>query len=125
MVDLEYNVYVDDFNARVIKTHNIFDHVSFVLDCAKDIKRLKNDREAIEERIRSHLMYYYWSKCEWEIILLGWPPREDGDGTKVDVYSQVMMNKGIFFDYVWEHRSDIVKLAEELEKKYENHRKSE
>ena len=123
-MSLEYNVYVDDFNSRTIKVHNIFDHVHFVIDCAKDIEKLKDDRVAIEERVKSHLMYYYWSKCEWEIILLGWPPREEDGGAKIDVYDQVMLNKDIFFDYIWDHRQEIVKVGEQLRKKYEGKRKS-
>ena len=78
-------------------------------------------------------MYYYWAKCEWEVVITSWPPHINMDELdrinkqrksefakydrepyclcintdvrkKIDVYSQVMLNFDIFVDYVWGHR---------------------
>lgn len=46
-------------------------------------------------------MYYFWSKCEWEIILSDFPPSKKFQEKKVDVYEQVMLNWDIFINYVW------------------------
>ena len=105
---LTWNVYVGDFNAREIRTHNVFNHYSFYEDCCKNKRKNKNDREAFEEQLRRDLMYYYWSKSEWEIILSHWPPRKDAREEKVDVYDQVRLNWDQFVDYVWENRSKLI-----------------
>lgn len=35
-------------------------------------------------------MYQWWSRCEYEIILVDWPCQKKSE--KWDVYKQVMMN---------------------------------
>ena len=102
--ELVWNVYIGNFNAQCIEVFNIFHHVRFFADLKKIAKKYKNDREMFEEEVRRNLMYYYWSKCEWEIILTGWPQREGYNDEKVDVYSQVMLNWDVFIDYLWENR---------------------
>lgn len=109
---LEWNVYVGDFNGRVIEVHNIFDHGSFYNDCLKNKRKNGKDRETFFEEMRRDLMYYYWSKCEWEIILQHWPPREDFKDLKIDVYDQVRLNWDAFTDYVWAHLGELKKLRE-------------
>lgn len=109
---LEWNVYIGDFNNRRIEVHNIFDHWSFYNDCLKNKKKNGKDREAFFEEMRKDLMYYYWSKCEWEIILQHWPTREDFHDLKIDVYDQVRLNWDAFTDYVWAHLSELKKLKE-------------
>lgn len=55
--------------------------------------------EAYEQVLDRECMYYYWSKCEWEVIVSAWPPR-DGSDKKIDVYSQLKAN--------WEQFKNIV-----------------
>lgn len=105
---LEWNVYVSDFNAKNIKTHNLFNHGGLVEDLKKNLKKNKDDREAFEAQLRRDLMYWYWSKCEWEIILSHWPPRNCADDLKIDVFDQVWLNKQRFLDYVWENRQELM-----------------
>ena len=79
-------------------------------------------------------MYYFWSKCEWEVVITDWPthitveeieelneelsryearwhrkPYSLNVGLpvqkKVSVYDQVMMNWDIFVEYVWNELS--------------------
>ena len=103
--ELVWNVFVDDFNGRKIQVYNIFHHGGFYADVKKYAKKYKDDREKFEEEIKRSLKYYYWSKCEWEIILSGWPKKDDFHEEKVDVYDQVMLNWEIFINYLWENRS--------------------
>lgn len=110
--DLCWNVYYENWNAREIQIRNIFDHYSFVKDCAKDLRKLKDDKEAAEERIRRNLLYYFWSKCEHEVLITAWVnPRNEDIDRKVDIYEQVYINWHVFFEYLWEHRKDVMKLA--------------
>ena len=55
--------------------------------------------EAYEQILDRECMYYYWSKCEWEVIVSAWPPR-DGSDKKIDVYSQLKAN--------WEQFKNII-----------------
>ena len=106
---LEWNVYVGNFNAKKIETHNVFHHTGFTEDCRKAAKKFKNDKAAFAEEVRHSLMYYYWSKCEWDVVIEHWPPANGFDDSKVDVYSQVMMNWDRFIDYLWENRKELGK----------------
>lgn len=114
-----WNVYVENINRQKIEVYNIFEHGGFMEDLIKAKKEYqkniklegleKSPKEIFEEQVRRALLYHYWSKCEWEIILTSWPPSSNFNDEKIDVYSQVMNNKQIFMDYVFEHMKDIKK----------------
>jgi len=53
----------------------------------------------VADSLKRYLMYYMWSKCEYEIILSPWTGR--ADDIKIDVYDQIMMNFNSFVDYCW------------------------
>ena len=98
-----WNVYVEDISRRKIEPYNIFNHYSFMEDVKKAYKDYKDDYEKFCEEIKYSLRYYFWSHTEWEIIMSDWPPsKREPIEVKVDVYSQVMQNKDIFFKYVWD-----------------------
>ena len=117
---LTWNVYYDDFNHRCISTENIFDHGGFFEDCVKAAKKvhiredIPEEKEAFLEEVRRSLMYYYWSKCEWEIILSGWPPSDKFREEKIDVYDQVRLNWDRFAEYVWANRREFKKKGKRL-----------
>lgn len=125
---LSWNVFVEDFNAKCIKTYNVLNR-GIVEEIIKRTKNI-NDREQFANEIRSIIMYHYWSKSEWEIIVTDWPTHmdvkdvyrlvddiEDHEkryGTKpysviprlkvsekLDVYEQVHINWSHFIDYLW------------------------
>ena len=114
---LEWNVYVGDFNSREIQVHNIFDHWSLCGDLGAELRRLDRKKELTEEEkkesfkaaLHRDLKYYYWSKCEWEVVIQHWPPSERFRALKIDVYDQVMLNWDKFFEYTWEHRKELKK----------------
>lgn len=114
----EWRVYYGDFNARRIKSYNIFNHGGFLRDAAHAAKKLKN-REAFEHEIDICLRYYFWSKCEWEIILQHWPHKEGFRDEKIDVYDQVMLNRAVFMDYMWNHRKDIIEYPERFKRMHD------
>ena len=100
---LVWNVYTENFNERRIEIDNIFDHSGFYDDCVKAAKKYK-EKDTFAEEVRRSLMYYFWSKCEWEIVLTAWPPRDDFNDEKIDVYDQVRLNWDAFIDYLWDNR---------------------
>lgn len=136
---LVWNVFVEDINARKIKIHNIFDHYRFMEDLVNIKKKYGEDFTKFSEEVRKSLKYYYWSKCEWEVVVTSWPPYVDGKEvkrlteevtehtkkygrfiirtdvnldtkTKIDVYDQVMMNWDVFIRYLWIKRELIKKV---------------
>ena len=55
---------------------------------------------AVEKRLDRLCMYYFWSKCEYEVIVSAWPPKEGSD-RKIDIYTQLKENWDIFRDIVF------------------------
>lgn len=150
---LRWNVFVEDINRRQIKSYDIFNHGGFYGDlykCTQTYKKtLKNavkpkEREAAlvtyRESIRKELMYYFWAKAEWEVVITDWPVHlstEELDRAaadreeyvskwkkepgvvwvtpqveeKVDVYSQIMLNFDAFIEYILAHIKEIKRPA--------------
>lgn len=101
----EWIVFIKNTNSRRIELFNIFDHASFREDCNQIFRRIKHfDNEEFlmfEEYIESIIKYYFWCKCEWEIMLSCFPHYEKFKDRKIDVYEQVMVNWDHFIDYLW------------------------
>ena len=100
MTGLVWNVVYHDINADRIKVYNIFKHGGFMENLQKHYKKHKT-KDAFAEALRRSLMYYFWSKCEWEVLISPWCGSKKDKAIKVDVYWQVMNNWEIFLDYVW------------------------
>lgn len=129
---LEYYVYYYNFNSHSIKKFNIFNHGRFLEDVKKDLRECETKKEFAEE-LHKDLIYYFWSKAEWEVVITPWTPRitiselnrlnEEREKTlkkynrepyslyvnpdvseKIDIYEQVMLNWDLFVDYVWQHK---------------------
>ena len=123
---LEWNVYYHDFNGRKIDTYNIFNHGTLRIQLAKiarrrtlgeDGKRHSITKEEFTKELRGWLMYCYWSKAEWEVIIGPWISNQeefDKESVKIDVFDQIMLNFGILADYVWDHISEVRKLDKDL-----------
>ena len=101
-----WNVYYHSINGRYIGKHNVLNHTGVVQDIMRATKECST-KEEFGERLRSSLMYYYWSKAEWEISIIPWCGGKDCKSIKVDVYDQVMMNWEIFLEFVWSERKNI------------------
>ena len=99
---MKWLVYIDDYYThKSISNYNIFDHYRFKEDCDNAYKECKGNKEEFEKRVKRDLAYYFWSKCEWEIVISGWPPWKDFKEKKISVYDQVLLNWDIFIDYLW------------------------
>ena len=87
-------------NKQQITILNIIDHYSFNEDVKQHLKKCKDKTEFTKE-LKSSLMYYFWSKSEYEILIYPWCGGQHTKEIKIDVYSQVMLNWDKFVDYVW------------------------
>lgn len=106
---LTWNIYYENFNAKRIESFNIFAHYRFWEDCIENKKKNKNDKDNFVKQLRQDLMYYYWGKSEWEIVLTSWPERKDFKEKKIDVFEQIDINWDRFVDYIWNNIKDIKK----------------
>ena len=103
MIIIEWYVYYHDSNSQKIIKWNIFNHGSFKKEVDVLLKE-KIDKDDFSEKLKREVMYYFWSKCEYEIILSPWTGR--ADDIKIDVYDQIIMNFDRFVDYVWSFKSE-------------------
>lgn len=97
---LSYNVWIWNINHDALEQYDVVPR--FVESIKRYIKpkdrpQTKKDLEKILE---SDAHYYFWSKCEYEMVIHGWPTRENDQ--KVDVYGQLQLNWPIFVDFFWE-----------------------
>lgn len=101
--DMKWFVFVESVNRKEIYEMNVFDHGGFTADLEKFLKK-RPTREELSEELRHITMYYFCSKCEWEVLLTSWVHggRDDAPELKIDVYDQLKMNWDHFVDYVWQ-----------------------
>lgn len=101
MIVIEWYVYYHDSNAQKIIPWNVFNHGSFKNEVDKLLKE-KVTKEEFIAKLKRQLVYYFWSKCQYEIILSPWTGR--ANNIKIDIYDQIMMNFDRFVDYVWSNK---------------------
>ena len=101
---MKWAVYYHAVNSDEIKTFNIFEHCGFREKFRDAVKKYK-DKESFADELKSCLVYHFWSKCEWEVVVSAWCG--GSAEIKIDVYDQVMSNWDVFVDYCWEHRKDM------------------
>lgn len=104
---MEWNVYFHDFNRNEIITYNIFRHYRFNEEVQKLIHS-KIDKMEFKEKLRKELMYWFWSKCEYEIVMSPWVGRNKEEAeVKIDIHDQVMLNFNRFVDYCWSFKEKL------------------
>lgn len=66
-----WNVIHHNFNSDKIENYDLFYHRTFADYIKKHRKKFKttNDKIGFAERLKREMMYYFWSKCEWEVII--------------------------------------------------------
>lgn len=65
---LEWNVFYYDINRNKITTYNIFRYGRFNKYVEKAFETSKT-KEEFAKILRRELMYYFWSKAEWELVI--------------------------------------------------------
>lgn len=96
---LKWNVIVADMNSGKIKAYNLFDHSGFAREIEKACKEATT-KEQFADDVKTTLMYYFWCKAEWEVIVSPWCGSRENKERKIDVYWQVMNNLDQFIDYI-------------------------
>lgn len=104
--NLSWYVYRQDANSGKIEPWDIFEHWRFRQDIIELLKQLDENtgRANFAKDVKSNLMYYFWSKAEYEIILKNWIGKDCE--IKIDVYDQVMLNFDKFIDYLYGYKKE-------------------
>lgn len=97
-MNLEWYVYYYDMNSSQLKTFNIFNHRGFK-NVIEEIFKKYYSMEEFKKAVKSELMYYFWSKAEWEIVISDWFGKQVEK--KIDVYDQVMLNWDRFIEWLY------------------------
>ena len=85
---------------------NIFEHGSF-REYVKKAARKVQSKEDFAMQLRREVMYYFWSKCEWEVLISPWVGGNDDEERKVDVAWQILNNWDVFVDYTRNNRKKL------------------
>ena len=86
-----------DSNNQIFRGFDIFSHSSF----AKEFSELKKDNfESFQTDLMNLIKYYFWAKCEYELVLGDWPCGEVS--RKIDVYTQLVTNWDRFAEYCFQ-----------------------
>ena len=102
----QFNVINFDFNARKFVAYDV---IPYLVSCynkrveiGSDDERLKVPKtyDEFKKFVKDESMYQFWSRCEYEIILVDWPNQKTEE--KWDVYEQIMMNLDIVTEIVME-----------------------
>lgn len=96
---LEWNVFVE-INDK-IETRNIFNlSIRFIEYFEKALKYYKKHKsfDVFIEDVNIALMYAYWAKSEYEVVIDHWIGKSEG--IKVDIYEQVKINWNRFVEYL-------------------------
>lgn len=65
---MKWMAYYYSINRDEIKEFNIFDHRRFRENVLKLINK-SGKKEDFKESLRKEVLYYFWSKCEWELVI--------------------------------------------------------
>lgn len=95
----EYNVYYHSYNDNQIKTFNVLRENGVIYNFIKEHRKKDMSKEEFNDALKRECMYWYWSKCEWEIVIKQWVGKEVEE--KIDVYHQLKMNWNVFSDICW------------------------
>jgi hypothetical protein len=65
-VDMCWEAMNFDVNTEKFKPYNV---LAYREDFIKKLKKKVSTKEEFTQQMKREMMYYFWSKCEWEVIL--------------------------------------------------------
>lgn len=90
---------VESWKDEKNRRHKIWDYDH---KFSKDDTRMPETFDEFRYFVKMNSQYRFWSRCEYEIIVCGWPKSKKE--TKIDAYDQIMQNidivTGLFINHV-------------------------
>ena len=98
--NFKWNVWIWDFN------HDRLEQYDVVPMLLRELKSLRKedfpmDKKSMDKELKTWARYHFWSKCEYEMIVHGWPVKKNYE--KIDVYNQLMLNWDTFSETFWKN----------------------
>lgn len=106
-----FNVIIYDFNSKKFKSYDIIPYLllrweeflkkAIFVDDPLDYWKIPTTFEEYKNWIDGELKYQYWGRCQYELVLSPWPPKENEEremileknsAEKWDIYQQCVMN---------------------------------
>lgn len=97
-----FNVIYQDINKGTFEPYDVLPY--FIDEYQKEKKKPKTFNE-FKKWVESKSKYMYWARCQYEIIIAGWPNTDKQE--KWDIHKQIMMNIDIVTEYLMENIRDI------------------
>ena len=97
---MKWNIFCHNINKKQIEVENIFNHGAFSRYTYELLRKCKT-KEEFGEKLKSELLYYFWCKAEYEVMISAWCGGDGREAIKVDIYTQIINNWDVFLDYVW------------------------
>jgi hypothetical protein len=100
--NLEWYAFYQDFNNTELVFTNVLD-IEVVEDILKRVKSKSDFRkidsyDTLKEALRSYLMWRYWCKSEYEVIVSNWTGKDFEK--KIDIWYQLEPNLDRITEYV-------------------------
>lgn len=96
MKKIEWYAFYQEFNSDRLKYVNVIRQS--LIDRVKKLIRKNADYGEIKREIDASLMYDYWSKSEYEVIVSNWGGKEFEQ--KIDIYYQLQPNIDRITEYL-------------------------
>lgn len=107
---MEWYVYRHDSNKGKIVKYNVINTgvINHLIERLNQIKKEKGRWNYDDFTVAAMQIYryYYWGKCEHEIIIKEWVGKEAEE--KVDVFDQLMLNWDIFVDHLYDYVIELI-----------------
>lgn len=102
-----FNVIWQDFNTKTIEPYDIMPY--FIDEYKKDKKEKSKELPKTFSEFKTWIErksgYMYWSRCQYEIIICGWPNMNTQE--KWDIHRQIMMNIDIVAEILMDNIKSI------------------
>lgn len=87
----KFNVLIWDFNRDDLVHYDVLPYLRNCYDRLTETGRRKpKTLEEFKQFVEDESRYQFWARCEYEMILHGWPVQKKE--YKLDVHEQIMMN---------------------------------
>lgn len=97
----KFNVLCWDFNTDKLTYYDVLPYLR--KEVTERWESNKNDqltREILKELIEASSRYRFCSRCEYEMIIHGWPVHKND--YKIDIHEQIMMNIDVIAEILFE-----------------------
>lgn len=93
-----FNVIWQDFNRQRFEAYDV---MPYFVDEYHKVNNKPKTFDEFKEFVKNESMYMFWGRCQYEIIICGWPNEDTQE--KWDIHKQIMMNINIVTNILMEN----------------------